>query len=196
MNLVADLGLDRLSRTVGPAAPTALRSFMDSFGLVDLWREQNPGTRQFTYYSVPHNCSSRLDYLFTAGASVSRFREAMHYSRGISDHFKVGGTLIGQSRSYSVPPRLDPWHLRDNSFADKMRERATQYFEENLVSVVSACTLWETFKTVISGHAQDVIGTQKKERNMQAANIEREIATLKARFAAGGEAECDLQHQL
>ncbi|KAJ1210754.1 hypothetical protein NDU88_006116 [Pleurodeles waltl] len=104
-------------------------------------------------------------------------------------------TPPGPSQSYSVQPRLDPWYLRGKSFVDKLRERATQHFEENLGSIDSACILWEAFKTVMRGHTQDLIGGQKKERNMQAANLEWEIAALEARFAVDGEAEGDLQHQ-
>ncbi|KAJ1122192.1 hypothetical protein NDU88_000695 [Pleurodeles waltl] len=119
-----------------------------------------------------------------AGASVGRFWEAVHYLRGISDHSLVGVTLLGPSQFQSVPPRLDPWNLRDKSFLDKLRARATQYFEENLGSVDSACALWEAFKTLIRGHVQGMIGSQKKEHNMQAANLEPEIAALEARSVA------------
>ncbi|KAJ1193197.1 hypothetical protein NDU88_002502 [Pleurodeles waltl] len=196
MNLVTNPGLDRISRARAPDASTALGSFLDSFGLVDLWREQNTGKRQFTYSSVPHSSLSRLDYLFTTWAHVGRFREDAYYPRGISDHSPVGVTLLGPSQSYSLPPRLDPWHLRDKSFVDKIRERATQFFEENQGSVYSACNLWEAFKSVLRGHAQDMIGGKKKEQNLQAAILECEIAALEARCQAGGGAEGGLLHQL
>ncbi|KAJ1104305.1 hypothetical protein NDU88_001717 [Pleurodeles waltl] len=43
----------------------------------------------------------------------------MHYQKGISDNSPVGVTVLGYSQAYSQPPRLDPWYLRDKSFANR-----------------------------------------------------------------------------
>ncbi|KAJ1157640.1 hypothetical protein NDU88_010345 [Pleurodeles waltl] len=77
-----------------------------------------------------------------------------------------------------------------------MRGRATQYFEDILGSVDSVCTLREALKTVLRDHAQGLIGGKKKERNMQAANLKREIVALEAYCEWDRGAEGSLQHQL
>ncbi|KAJ1184275.1 hypothetical protein NDU88_001083 [Pleurodeles waltl] len=56
--------------------------------------------------------------------------------------------------------------------------------------------MWEALKTLFRGHVQDMIGGKKKERNMQAPNLEWEIAALEACCEADRGAEGGLLHRL
>lgn len=40
------------------------RKLLQNIGLIDIWREINPNTRQYTHFSTPHNVYTRIDYFF------------------------------------------------------------------------------------------------------------------------------------
>uniref|UniRef100_L7N3M1 exodeoxyribonuclease III n=1 Tax=Xenopus tropicalis TaxID=8364 RepID=L7N3M1_XENTR len=75
-NLVWNNRLDRLSlcgKQTSLSALKATRSFselLNSFSLIDAWREKNPEVKQFSHYSAPHKVSSRIDHIFLSPSLV------------------------------------------------------------------------------------------------------------------------------
>lgn len=54
--------------------------------LVDIWRVQHPAERDYTFYSVPHDSYSQIDYVLVSQSLISA---VVNYSIGIkvvSDH--------------------------------------------------------------------------------------------------------------
>lgn len=58
--------LDRLPPGVGPPGKQAksLVSIYQEIDFVDVWRTFNPSSLEFTFFSNPHKCHTRLDYFF------------------------------------------------------------------------------------------------------------------------------------
>lgn len=65
LNCVLDLTLDRSSPTPSVLSKSAqcVNSFCETYGIFDPWRYANPTTRQYFFYSPPHQTYTRIDYL-------------------------------------------------------------------------------------------------------------------------------------
>uniref|UniRef100_A0AAR2L345 Endonuclease/exonuclease/phosphatase domain-containing protein n=1 Tax=Pygocentrus nattereri TaxID=42514 RepID=A0AAR2L345_PYGNA len=65
-NCVLNDALDRSSPSplTNPKSPQILKKLCEDTGLIDVWRERHPLTKDYTFYSNPHQLYSRLDYIF------------------------------------------------------------------------------------------------------------------------------------
>ncbi|KAJ1211392.1 hypothetical protein NDU88_006752 [Pleurodeles waltl] len=119
---------------------------------------------------------------FTQHTGVERFKEVTL----LTDHSPVGTIKYA-----GLPPRIDPWYLKEGDFPNEVRKGTKRYFDDNLGSVTSAGILWEAFESIIRGQAQALIGL-KKERRLQCETIEGEVSKL----AAGGPMQLHHCHSL
>ena len=63
---------------------------MSTMGWSDAWRSRNPESREFTWFSRPHNNGFRLDHAFLSPSLVPRLASVQyaHETRrpGVTDH--------------------------------------------------------------------------------------------------------------
>ena len=91
-NVVADVFLDRFGETSSAnhtQGMTQLQSVLDSFNLLDLWRKNNPYTREYTWVSRHRNqpaVRSRLDKFYLPTSLQSNYIKFDFYSIVWSDH--------------------------------------------------------------------------------------------------------------
>lgn len=48
-----------------------MRGMLKEMGICDVWREFNPTTRDYTFFSTPHSSYSRIDYFFLCIIRIS-----------------------------------------------------------------------------------------------------------------------------
>lgn len=91
----SNIAFDQLSYKSGAGIPLLIRPHKQTFhivlllhslGLVDIWRELNPSSGDFTHYSAPHKTYVRIDRIFLPTLDIHF--AAQTYIRDISwlDH--------------------------------------------------------------------------------------------------------------
>lgn len=90
-NCVMDERLDKSSSgtLVNPRSSLVLKKLCKETGLIDTWREMNPLSRDYTFYSNPHGSYSRIDYIFIPNTSFNLTSFSQIGSIAISDHAPV-----------------------------------------------------------------------------------------------------------
>ncbi len=65
-NCILNPIMDRFPQKISPLSPQAksLNAVCRDLGFVDVWRFFHPLSKEFTYFSAPHGCHTRIDYLF------------------------------------------------------------------------------------------------------------------------------------
>lgn len=66
-----------------------LKLLLNSLQLIDSWCFHHPEGRDFTFYFMPHNRYSRIDYLFISHRDLSMVSEAHVGIQSISDHAPI-----------------------------------------------------------------------------------------------------------
>ena len=179
-NLVED-PIDRApARADNVAATAALRTCRQTLGLQDIWRQNFPEERLFTYTS-PHNTLSRIDRIY-ADPAIRKFlsRWAVETSEIPSDHRMVSvrytparAPFIGKGR-WSWPLGL----LHDKPLNDTIRELGIE-LQTRLRHLVpgdrssNPQTLWQEFKDRIKGEATTAA-------KLQMCKISRRIIALQS----------------
>lgn len=87
-NLVLDPSLDRSApkNTTLSKYATALYQGMNDLGLKDVWRLQNPGKKEFSFYSNVHNTYSRIDLFLTSQTLLPHIKTCLYLAATLSDH--------------------------------------------------------------------------------------------------------------
>lgn len=110
-NCVQDAGVDQSpSKSAFISKKTArLKELSADLGLFDVWRVVNPTTKDYTFYSHPHQSLSRIDYFLVSREVVDRVEACSIGICTFSDHNPVSLTIS--------PPYLNPFsrHWRLNS---------------------------------------------------------------------------------
>ena len=78
---------------VSSSASGRLAYFAKDMNLIDLWRVQNPTSRDYTYYSPRHKSFSRIDYMLISSEMVSASSSMNLFPRHISDHNPIDTTF-------------------------------------------------------------------------------------------------------
>lgn len=134
-NTVADVAEDR-SHPPLPDSPVyrltkIRRDWQNRWGLIDSWRVQHPGERDYSF-SALHELHVRLDTILCSPDVLAAVAHSEYLTRTLSDHNPL---LI---KIYWVPERsatptwkLRPDKLEDPVFCNEVKEGITQYFHEN-----------------------------------------------------------------
>ncbi len=197
-NVVED-AIDRLpSREDDAEAVYALRDLRDSLDLLDGWRQENEGTRAYTFLQTATGSQSRLDRIYVQQGMVSRTVDWDIVEPGIhTDHKLVmcGVTNartphVGKGR-WSLPRTL----VNDRSFLLAVRDCGIT-LQERLLCGGQPQDLWAAFK-------RDVAAMAKKRAKEKVPRLERMLealrtdlhSTLQDEQAEGSERRCDrVQH--
>lgn len=63
-----------------------LNTYLHKVGIVDVWRELNPTSQDYSHYSSTHNVYSRIDYFFMLKGDFFRVNDCKIGPNTISDH--------------------------------------------------------------------------------------------------------------
>lgn len=109
-NVALDANLDRRGY-IHPNIPNVrfrdrVQDFLENFDMIDLWRVQNPGIRDFTWSRVDK--FARLDYLFCPDSFPGKMRASQPKTFSFSDHRMISVTF----RPSLHPKGRGFWKLR------------------------------------------------------------------------------------
>lgn len=121
--------LDRsLPQTTHSKNARAVANIIKEFDLLDVWRHLNPVSKSYTFHSMAHSSSSRIDFIFVSRCltDLIEFSDVGHIA--LSDHAPV--TMLMQPLrpiEWSFSWRIDALLFLDNNFV-KFLEEQTDFF--------------------------------------------------------------------
>lgn len=139
-------------------------------GLMDIWREQHPREKLFTFYSASHSMYSRIDYLFMYNSDRHKIRNCNIGTTDVSDHSRVYLTLHLDNQQKNTLWRLNTSILNDTAIQKQIVNEFEMYLQCNDNGEVSPSTLWDAAKAVIRGKliALTAFRQKKKQKRLLA----------------------------
>ena len=127
-----------------------MRKMIKEIGICDVWREFNPTSRDYTFYSTPHKTYSRIDYFFMYNKDIGSVRTCKIGIMDLSDHSPVYLDLNLRNNKTRTT-----WILNSNILKGKLKEEIKHeillYLSENDNGEVSPVMVWDAGKAVLRG---------------------------------------------
>lgn len=184
-NLVLNPLLDRSApkNTTLSKSATALHQGMNELGLKDVWRPQNPGKKEFSFYSNVHNTYSRIDLFLTSQTLLPHIKTCLYLAATLSDH----NALMMEVSMPQEGPTTHRWRfktflLKDPDFVNYMNDKLDIYLETNL-NTASHSVVWETLKAYMRGNIISYLSHKNKQKRDQLLQLEHEIKILETQHA-------------
>lgn len=154
-----------------------VRKMMSEMGICDVWRELNPTTRDYTFYSSPHKTYSRIDYFFMYSKDIGFVKSCKIGIMDLSDHSPVYLDLNFKNNKNSFS-----WRLNLNALKGKMKKELQEeirlYLSENDNGEVSPLMVWDAGKAVLRGKIIAKLALQKRLRQEKLNKLEKELENL------------------
>uniref|UniRef100_A0A1A7ZMF0 Endonuclease/exonuclease/phosphatase domain-containing protein n=1 Tax=Nothobranchius furzeri TaxID=105023 RepID=A0A1A7ZMF0_NOTFU len=180
-NCIHNARLDKSSSAPvsNPRASSTLKGLCMDSGLIDVWRTLNPNTKDYSFFSHPHNSYSRLDYFFTPKHFLYSVQSCLIGPITISDHAPV----YLQCDLISDIPRTPSWKyntslLNDDSSCAFVRKSLSQYWADNSLSPVSPAIIWDAAKATMRGQLISYCSFRKKTLEKNRRFLESEVVRL------------------
>uniref|UniRef100_A0A8C5M9V7 exodeoxyribonuclease III n=1 Tax=Leptobrachium leishanense TaxID=445787 RepID=A0A8C5M9V7_9ANUR len=159
-----------------------VRALLHSHRLVDCWRALHPTDRDYTFFSLPSQTYSRLDYFFVSHHHLQDLRSAQITNITWSDHALITLCLTSTLFRPTIPAwRLNDYLLSDPTVAQDCAQALQTYFNDNVHPDISSLTVWEAHKCVIRGFYVQKASEFKRQRTADLSDALTRIATLEAK---------------
>uniref|UniRef100_A0A3Q3H395 Reverse transcriptase domain-containing protein n=2 Tax=Kryptolebias marmoratus TaxID=37003 RepID=A0A3Q3H395_KRYMA len=180
-NCVMNASLDRSSaaKLPNPKASAVLKNLCTDTGLIDIWRHLHPKTRDYTFYSHPHNSYSRLDYFFIPKSLLHLVQSCNLDPIVLSDHapvFLSVDPVLRMSRTFTW--KFNTSFLDNEPFRNFVRNNLLQFWLDNKESPVSSAMIWDAAKATLRGYLISYCSHQKAARAERRNNLEKEVIRL------------------
>lgn len=157
-----------------------IKQYMQRYGLSDSWRIKNPTKLEYTYTSLHHKSSSRLDFFLCSNSLAQYITENTIHPITISDHAPVSITISNHTTASKTPTRWRPNTslLEDTDFNILIRREWASFLETNDSPEISPSLLWETGKAVIRGKIISYSSHKKRKEQELESSLEQKIKLL------------------
>lgn len=131
-----------------------ISSLLHSAKLIDTWRLFNPGERDYTFYSRPHQSYSQIDYFLIPHRHLHAVRDTAIGSITWTDHAPI---TLRYALSDAQMAQRPPWRLNEGLLqnpevmADVVKEIG-HYFDTNKSPDSDMGVIWKAHKAVIRGY--------------------------------------------
>ncbi len=105
----------------------SIKKMIKELGIIDVWRDLHPSTKQFTFYSHPHAVYSRIDYFFMFRTDRHRVSDCSIGVRDVSDHSGVHMKVHFDAPQRNTVWRLNTSLLNDIQFKDFIKKELREY---------------------------------------------------------------------
>lgn len=145
--------------------------------LMDVWRLQHPGERNYTFCSPPHKLYTRIDYFLIPHGQLHAVYDSTIGLRTWSDHapitpiYKLSNNPSHRTRFW----RLNEGLLQNPDVMEEVNRELKYYFQTNTTVDCTLGKVWEAHKTVIRGIFIKHDARIKREKGEQ---LEKLLATL------------------
>ncbi|KAJ1154959.1 hypothetical protein NDU88_007698 [Pleurodeles waltl] len=154
MNVDSDRSLPPLQGAVTHKTTKKVREWVEVWGMVDIWREQHPNEKDYTFYSALHQLHTRIDRVVCTTGIARGIFHTEYLGRTISDHNPL---LVRWRLDEDRPPipiwRLPPTALEDQTFRENLRSHLADQININKGSTSSRYLEWEALKVEVRGYS-------------------------------------------
>lgn len=117
---------------------------MLEIGVIDVWRQLNPSTRDYTFFSSPHSTYSRIDYFLLFGSDLSKVQHCHIGTMDFSNHCPLYLFLTTTYRQ-----KLTHWRFNSSILNRHRIEEFTKdisgYLEHNDNGEVFPPVVWDAW---------------------------------------------------
>ncbi|MEE6517948.1 hypothetical protein FKM82_028572 [Ascaphus truei] len=128
------------------------KTITKEYSLMDIWRIQHQGQKDYTFYSAPHQSYSRIDYFFATKYILEACTNSDLGPITWSDHAPITLTLSTPFHKLTAYT----WKLNDSllnhpEVKKEIKKALREYFALNWGIVDSPAVLWEAHRAAIRG---------------------------------------------
>lgn len=134
-------------------------------GIVDVWREMNPTSRDYSHYSFAHNIYSRIDYFFMLKGDFFRVVNCEIGPSSISDHGPIYMSVHLNNQRKSTLWRLNSNILNKQNIKVNLKSEIKMYLENNDNEDVTPPIVWDALKAVIRGKIIAMSSYEEKKKS-------------------------------
>ena len=186
-NLVLDLDADKYGglRTTHLKSQCAIKSYMEETDLVDMWRQQHPNEKKFTWIRRnPNIMFCRLDFFLVSFGLTQKIENSSIGASYRSDHSPVLMTLLPFNNERGKGFwKLNCSLLSDINYVRKIKDTIKQTADIN--KEANPNILWDVLKMSIRGESIKYGTFKKKKLNSKIEEIQRDILHLQGRINSG-----------
>lgn len=165
----------RLDPTLDSSNPTKhantlirkVKSYLIEMGIMDVWRELYPSSRDYTHYSGSFKVYARLDYFFMFNVDRFKIRDCEILTRDLSDHSPISMSLRMARKKRNTLWKFNSNILNDPTIVSKIKEDIKEFLEINDTGEVSAIILWDALKAVMRGKLISITSHLKKTKDQK-----------------------------
>lgn len=149
----------------------------DDFGFVDVYRTLHPADKEFTFFSNPHKCYTRIDYFFAPKQFMESVVSCSIGNIIISDHAAVYVDVTVR-KLYKTPIgwRMDSSILKDHRFISYFSTEFKHFLATNSLSASNSSILWETSKAYARGLIISYTASKRRKTMEQQSLLEKRLS--------------------
>ena len=164
------------AKASNPKSAKALRGLAADCDLIDVWRELNSETRDYTFYSHVHNSYSRLDYFFVPTKYMYRISKCIIHPIILSDHSRIHIKVQWDlEKKTFMRWRFNPSLLKDKELKSSIRKWILNYIKENDNPSLEPNIIWEAAKATLRGLLISYVSFKNRDKLRKRKVIEEEV---------------------
>lgn len=148
----------------------------EDLGYVDVYRTLHPASKEFTFFSNPHKCYTRIDYFFAPKQLIESVISCSIGNIIISDHAAVYMNVTFKKLSKKTTGwRMDTSILSDHRFISYFSTEFRHFLATNSPSAADSSLLWETSKAYARGLIISYTATKRRKILEQQVLLEKRL---------------------
>lgn len=186
-NLIQDAVMDRSSSKAIILTKSAktLDFFKIQLGIVDPWRQRNPNTKAFSFFSNPHRTYTRIDFFLIDTRLLSKVKSCDYHTIAISDHAPVSLDVILETQSCSLKSwRFNSSLLINTEYNHFLRSQISLFLEINDTPEIPRGLLWETSKAYMRGQLISFVSNSRKKELLYTTNLLDKIKDIDFKYSS------------
>lgn len=149
----------------------------DDFGYVDVYRTLPPADKEFTFFSNPHKCYTRIDYFFGPKQLIESVVSCSTGNIIISDHAAVYiNVTVRKLSKKPIGWRMDTSILKDHRFISYFSTEFRHFLATNSPSATNSSILWETSKAHARGLIISYTASKRRKIMEQQVLLEKRLS--------------------
>lgn len=200
MNTFFDKHMDRSHSSISmaqDAASKALGHFSKSLNLIDIWRINNPTTKDFTFYSAAHKMSSRIDYFLSSAKIAHCIKSINILPRYLSDHNPIILSYdLFPIRNKPTRWRFNTTLLQNEEYIAQLKLKLEEFININVNSVSNPMFVWAAVKGFLRDNAISFCTHLKKIKEKQIKGLELECHNLEQELNSNYSEQKDISLKL
>lgn len=186
-NCTENFTLDRNGEEPHPSSAKCLQDVISNSNLVDVWRQQHPTVKQYTWVKVSHDhiSTARLDRFYVSTSKSNRILKSTICPNGFSDHHLCLIDInVKKSQSHSYYWHFNVKLLQDVLFCEKFNVFWMEWKKQksNYEDIVQ---WWDIGKAQIRIFCQNYIYSTNGRIKKTVSELEKEIKQIESELIVG-----------